>query len=119
MRTNQIQTKITRIIDGEPVVFIVYSDANNFSEAFAAHCKAILDKVDVTLSFGVVETYDKHALTAEDIKPVRHGEWSVVWVDQGHIDMEKMYKCSICGGRKYNDYRYCPECGAEMNGGKK
>ena len=45
MRTNQIETKITRIIDDKPVVFIVYSDANNFAEAFSAHCKAILDKV--------------------------------------------------------------------------
>lgn len=60
MRTNQIETKITRInLAGEPVVFTVYSDANNFAEAFSAHCKAILDKVDVTPSFGVVEVYDK------------------------------------------------------------
>ena len=63
MRTNQIETKITRIIDGEPKVFIVYSDANNFSEAFAAHCKAILDKVDVAPSFGVVEVYDKSEIS--------------------------------------------------------
>lgn len=54
-----------------------------------------------------------------DVAPVVHGEWSIVWVDQGHIDMEKMYKCSVCGGRKYNDYRYCPECGAIMDGGSK
>ena len=60
MRVNQIETKVTRFnLDGEPVVFVVYSDADNFSEAFAAHCKAILDKVDVTPSFGVVEVYDK------------------------------------------------------------
>jgi hypothetical protein len=62
MRTNQIETKITRIIDGEAKVFTVYSDANNFSEAFAAHCKAILDKVaetDKIPSFGCVEVYNK------------------------------------------------------------
>ena len=61
MRTNQIETKITRIIDGEPKVFTVYSDANNFSEAFTAHCKAVLDKVaetDKIPSFGCVEVYD-------------------------------------------------------------
>ena len=52
-------------------------------------------------------------------EPVVHGEWSIVWVDQGHIDMEKMYKCSVCGGRKYNDYRHCPECGAKMDGVRK
>ena len=58
-------------------------------------------------------------LAAADVAPVVHGEWSVVWVDQGHIDMEKMYKCSVCGSRKYNDYRYCPNCGAIMDGGNK
>ena len=30
MRTNQIETKVTRIIDGESKVFTVYVDANNF-----------------------------------------------------------------------------------------
>ena len=62
MRTNQIETKITRIIDDEAKVFTVYSDANNFSEAFVAHCKAILDKVaetDNIPSFGCVEVRDK------------------------------------------------------------
>lgn len=54
---------------------------------------------------------------AVDVKPVVHAEWSIVYVDRGHIDMEKMYKCSACGGRKYNDYLYCPECGARMDGG--
>ena len=62
MRTNQIETKITRIIDGEAKVFTAYSDANNFSEAFTAHCKTILDKVtetDKIPSFGCVEVYEK------------------------------------------------------------
>lgn len=62
MRTNQIETKITRIIDGKARVFIVYSDANNFFEAFATHCKTILDKISETdklPSFGCTEVYDK------------------------------------------------------------
>lgn len=58
MRTNQIETKVTRIVNDELVVFTVYSDANNFSEAFTAHCAAILNKVDVTPSFGCVEVHD-------------------------------------------------------------
>ena len=62
MRTNQIETKLTRIIVGEAKVFTVFSDANNFYEAFAAHCKAVLDKVaetDKIPSFGCVEGYEK------------------------------------------------------------
>ena len=62
MRTNQIETKVTRIIDGKAKVFTVYVDANNFSEAFAAHCAAILNKVaetDKIPSFGCVEIRDR------------------------------------------------------------
>lgn len=62
MRTNQIEVKVTRIIDDKLVVFKVYSDANTFSEALTAANKAILDEVaktDVIPSFGCVELYNK------------------------------------------------------------
>ena len=59
MRTNQIETKITRIIDGKPVVHTIYSDADNFAEAFMAHTKALLAQVDATPSFGCVEVREK------------------------------------------------------------
>ena len=62
MSTNQIETKITRLINGELKVFTVYSDANNFAEAFSAHCKAILDKVaetDKIPALGCVEVREK------------------------------------------------------------
>lgn len=62
MRTNQIETKITRIINGEVKIFTIYTDANNFSEAFVAHSMAILNKVaetDSMPSFGCVEIRDK------------------------------------------------------------
>lgn len=54
-----------------------------------------------------------------DVAPVKHGEWSLVWVDTGHLDMEKAYKCSCCGSRVVNyKYEYCPWCGTRMDGGK-
>ena len=55
---------------------------------------------------------------AADVEPIQHGEWNIVYVDTGHIDMEKMYKCSVCGSRKYIDYYHCPNCRAKMDGGK-
>lgn len=42
------------------------------------------------------------------------GRWSIVYVDEGHIDMTMMYKCSNCGGRSYTDYYHCQHCGARM-----
>lgn len=61
MRTNQIETRITRVVDGEVKVFRVYSDANNIYEALAAQNAAIIDKIKETEplpSFGRVEIYD-------------------------------------------------------------
>lgn len=63
MRTNQIETKVTRIINGEVKIFTIYTDANNFSEAFAAHSMAVLNKVaetDNIPSFGCVEVREKN-----------------------------------------------------------
>ena len=76
----------------------------------------IPQSMDITMGYAIAKDLIRKAPVA-DVTPVVHGEWSVVWVDQGHIDMEKMYKCSVCGGRKYNDYHYCPDCGARMDGG--
>ena len=62
VRTNQIETKVTRIIDGKPVVFTVYADADNIYEAIAAQTAAILSKITETNklpAFGCVEVYDK------------------------------------------------------------
>lgn len=62
MRINQIETKVTRIIDGKPVVFTVYADADNIYEALAAQTAAILFKITETNrlpAFGCVEVYDK------------------------------------------------------------
>ena len=116
MRTNQIETKITRLVNGELKVFTVYSDADNFAEAFSAHCKAILDKVNVAPSFGCVEVRE----VAADVAPVVHAKWSK------HCWEEHNYHCSNCnnlaskGAYGYNNdlTPYCPNCGAKMDGGR-
>lgn len=89
--------------------------------ALKAMSQAIQDRTWSMDDFDVMMKMEDYVaeLPAADVKPVQHGEWNVVYVDRGHIDMEKMYKCSVCGGRKYNDYLYCPECGAIVDGGNK
>ena len=45
-----------------------------------------------------------------DVAPVRHGRW---------IELSRASKCSECGfetGRYEPPRRYCPECGALMDG---
>lgn len=48
-------------------------------------------------------------LSPEDVRPVKHGKW--ISIDYGNY-----FKCSKC---KYmtdwNNYNYCPNCGATMD----
>ena len=50
------------------------------------------------------------SVPAADVAPVRHGRW---------IELSRTSKCSECGfetGRYEPSRRYCPECGAKMDG---
>lgn len=64
---------------------------------------------------------------AVDAVPVVHGRWKQVleelgWVDCPHIVHRNT--CSICGYVKRTElnktvkWRYCPNCGAKMDGGE-
>ena len=57
---------------------------------------------------------------AVDTKPVRHGEWSDYRIN-GYDGLHPVYEtqCSLCGGYARFTYRYCPHCGAKMDGGTK
>ena len=56
-----------------------------------------------------------------DAVPVVHGRWEEWWPGMSVImtGEEMLYRCSSCDA-KYPDvegYRYCPNCGAKMDGG--
>ena len=63
-----------------------------------------------------------------DYAPVRHGEWveeiepNVVTASGRDVHL---WRCSVCGFSWANKhdvmsyYKYCPNCGARMDGGKK
>ena len=50
-----------------------------------------------------------------DAEPVRHGKW--IWEEQ-------VYKCSVCSHKAYGNilecmdgtYKFCPACGAKLEG---
>ena len=57
-------------------------------------------------------------LNSDDVSPVRHGRW------MNANSRPKTYwrKCTACGGLAYFcgigcSYKYCPNCGAMMDGG--
>ena len=58
------------------------------------------------------------SIPAADVAPVVHGRWS----DAGFGELPKHapygWACSVCGGISFNnEYIYCPNCGAKMEGG--
>lgn len=58
-----------------------------------------------------------YELPAADVAPVVHGRWS----DAGFGELPKHapygWACSVCGGISFNnEYIYCPNCGAIMDG---
>lgn len=53
---------------------------------------------------------------AVDATPVVHGQWIRRIVDHENPWYWKE-ECSICGFAGDADYRYCPHCGALMDGG--
>jgi hypothetical protein len=46
-------------------------------------------------------------LLANDVIVQAHGHW---------IDGITLEKCSLCGKKGFPDWRYCPNCGAKMDG---
>ena len=64
--------------------------------------------------------YNDHYVPQADVVEVRHGEW--IEKDDGWDGV--LYTCSACGcdwttidGTPFeNNMRYCPECGAKMDG---
>ena len=70
---------------------------------------------------------------ASDVAEVKHAEWIPYDSDEsyGPSNETLWYKCSVCGsdahGRCYDDEwyselilsKYCPKCGAKMDGGKR
>ena len=54
-----------------------------------------------------------------DAVEVVHGRWVETLVPDGYVQKaSRMRKqCSVCGWTNACRYRYCPNCGAKMDGG--
>jgi membrane protease subunit (stomatin/prohibitin family) len=52
-------------------------------------------------------------IPAADVVEVRHGEW----VDKRHKMTGNTPCCSVCGGFHTIETKFCPNCGAKMDGG--
>ena len=63
-------------------------------------------------------------IPAADVAPVRHGRWEEMHYEGGILDGTNFDRCSVCGYERVFDdpafktvFKYCPNCGAMMDGG--
>lgn len=58
-----------------------------------------------------------------DVEPVKHGHWIDGFPENYERGITAQFNCSVCGRRagisKVRTYKYCPKCGARMDGGVK
>ena len=81
-----------------------------------ADCAVIADDAEICKTDYLREIIK--SVPAADVAPVVHGRWS----DAGFGELPKHapygWACSVCGGISFNnEYIYCPNCGAKMDGG--
>lgn len=60
--------------------------------------------------FNVIELVEDQPTA--DVAEVKHGRW----ITRKSIHNEEFYVCSICGTANDDIWRYCPNCGAKMDG---
>ena len=58
---------------------------------------------------------------ASDVKEVQHGQWNTV-LDESILEPYNndvdTFACSLCGATSQQPNKFCPFCGARMDGGK-
>jgi hypothetical protein len=92
--------------------------------ALKAMSQAIQDRTWSMDDFDVMIKMEDNVaeLPAADVEPVRHGEWFLL----DECANEGVY-CSVCHKKVYKTHyanqklksKFCPNCGAKMDGGKK
>ena len=71
---------------------------------------------DINLSCEKFETAI-FKIPAADVAPVRHGCWERVIPSKSAAKWSTRVSCSNCHSAGYAHHKYCPNCGAKMEGG--
>ena len=88
---------------------------NRFAKRLVWLKKDIHDEYSLGLHDGCeYDTKLIDEIPAADIDPVQHGWW--IWHKKWE-PFEFKYECSICHDGSDLESKYCPNCGAKMDGG--
>ena len=93
------------------------SDLISRKEAWKAfdECNLFVNREDRDIAQEVIEN-----LPPVEAKPVVHGEWLYERETYNTCSAWKCSNCGECYGLPFikDEYNFCPECGADMRGGK-
>lgn len=78
-------------------------------DRWVRHGSVLYDDYDGSYSVDGCPDY----VASTDVVEVRHGHWNTTDTILG-----RCCECSVCGSCPTMEYRYCPYCGAKMDGGK-
>lgn len=100
-----------------------YIDRDRFADKIREHLRCS-NKGSVTEAAYAAILQDLEGLPIVDVAPVVHGEWVRYKEPQNpYRGNGTSYKCSVCGRtaghHQVQLYKYCPNCGAKMDGGEK
>ena len=70
---------------------------------------------DFVSGIEMVLEYAKN-IPAADVAPVRHGCWERVIPSKSAAKWSTKVSCSNCHNAGYAHHKYCPNCGAKMDG---
>ena len=71
---------------------------------------------DINLSCEKFETAI-FKIPAADVAPVKHARWERVIPSKSAAKWSTRVSCSNCHSAGYAHHKYCPNCGAKMDGG--
>lgn len=94
-----------------------YIDADKMIDGYNTTFPYNLDYCDDGDLFEWVESQP-----TADVAEVRHGEWipkkhkMYDFIKHKNIMVVDEFRCSVCENSMHNKFRYCPHCGARMDG---
>ena len=82
--------------------------------------EAVIDLITRRYENPEICALEINSIPVADVAPVRHGRWVDRIVDENEVIQPwmKRYYCSEClEGGNQSWFKFCPNCGAKMDGG--
>lgn len=106
---------MSRYIDADKIEEVIRDDVPFGYFMASGYGVAMINRLEIAKILN-----DK--IPTADVKEVKHGQWNIV-LDESILEHYNndvdIFACSICGIKSKHPTKFCPSCGARMDGGVK